>query len=380
MPSVSHGHTIISNRFRQLLEAEAPGAAQYLPITIEGPDSDKIGQPYWAVNWLRVFECLDKEHSVTDVHEGVERIMFPCVDPRKVPDDGVLGLLGGYTVIVLIRDDLRKKIKAAEMTGFACGGIAHSVEPPRIVTAPRPPRVGRPVRHASPIATPEPAGFPQTPPTPAGTETSLNWSTVCPILQQAAASPPPPAALLAAQRHLLPAPVADAIGKLDVDGDIAHLVDWLAKLLTAEPPSKAIMAFYFGIVDRASSAYASPRSDLYLCGSDWFNPEDEDFEWAVDPAYFPDGRYAGSDVMAALDELEQRHNFVARGFLTTLYAIAAVHEFARRVGPDLMLRAGKRGKVAGRGVAVGHDSGGAWLLGAFAPKGWVRIDEIFEPK
>lgn len=207
----------------------------------------------------------------------------------------------------------------------------------------------------------------------------LNWSTIGPILRQAAASPQPPAAALAAQRHLLPSPVGDAIGTLDIDGDVAHLTDWLSKLLTAEPPSKAIIAFYFGIVDRAPSTGAPPRSDLYLSGSDWFNPEDEDFEWAVDPAYFPDCRYASSAVMAALDDLEQRHSFGPRGFLTAMYALSAVHEIVRRVGPDLMLRAGKRGKVPGRGVAVGHDGGGAWLLGAIAPEGWVRIDEIFEP-
>ena len=135
LPIPLHHYSIISDRFRRLLEVSAPGAAEYLPIRLDGPGSGKLG-PYWMVNWLRLFDCLDEKESVIDIgQDGVRRIMFPCIEPRRVPADGVLGLLRGHDVVVLVRDDLCKSIKKAGITGFAVGPIAHSVEPGRTLTA-----------------------------------------------------------------------------------------------------------------------------------------------------------------------------------------------------------------------------------------------------
>lgn len=120
---------IASARLREFFEAEAPGAAQYLPIRIDGPGSASIPGPYWAMNFVRVFDCLDEELSMNTDENGDRFVEVPVIDPRRIPDDGVLGLLGGYQVIRLIRNDLRLKIKKAGFTGLDFFGIAHSTTP-----------------------------------------------------------------------------------------------------------------------------------------------------------------------------------------------------------------------------------------------------------
>lgn len=107
---------VVSTRFRAFLERESPGCAQFLPMRIEGPGAEDIKSPYWVVNWLRLFNCLDEEASMNEDEHG-RYVEVPVIDPRRIPADGLIGMLKKYEVVTLIRDDLRKKIKAAGFTG-----------------------------------------------------------------------------------------------------------------------------------------------------------------------------------------------------------------------------------------------------------------------
>lgn len=51
---------------------------------------------------------------------------MPIIDPSRIPPDGVLGLLGEYEVVRLIRNDLRLKLIRAGFTGLEYFRIAHS--------------------------------------------------------------------------------------------------------------------------------------------------------------------------------------------------------------------------------------------------------------
>lgn len=111
------GIMIVSDRLRKFFETEAPGAAEYLPVRIEGPRACEMPGPYWAVNKLSLFDCLDEEESM-DVDENGDRfVQVPVVDVSRVPSDGVFGLLKGYEVMSLIRNDLRLKFQKAGFTG-----------------------------------------------------------------------------------------------------------------------------------------------------------------------------------------------------------------------------------------------------------------------
>lgn len=108
---------LVSDRLRRFLEIEAPDAAEYLPVQIDGPRADEMPGPYWAVNMLRLFDCLDEEESMDVDEDGKRFVQVPVVDVSRVPPDGVFGLLKGFQIVRLIRNDLRLKFKKAGFTG-----------------------------------------------------------------------------------------------------------------------------------------------------------------------------------------------------------------------------------------------------------------------
>ncbi|MCB9844665.1 MAG: hypothetical protein H6811_01580 [Phycisphaeraceae bacterium] len=143
---------VISSRLRSFLEAEAPGAAEYLPVRFEGPRSEEIPEPYWAMNWLRVLDCMDEDACTNIDEDGKPFIVVPVIDPAKAPEDGVLGLLGGYTVMKLIRNDLRLKMQKAGFTGIWFMRLSHSRDP----FSPQYRLVGRPDKDPPPPPPPPP--------------------------------------------------------------------------------------------------------------------------------------------------------------------------------------------------------------------------------
>jgi hypothetical protein len=131
---------IVSDRLRALLEAEAPGAAEYLPVHLQGPRSRELPGPYWVMNWVRLLDCLDEEASMDEDEKG-RFVQVPVIDPSRIPPDATLGLLKGYEVVKLIRDDLRIKIEKAGLTGLKYSPIAQLDSNPQ--TSIRPNRSAR---------------------------------------------------------------------------------------------------------------------------------------------------------------------------------------------------------------------------------------------
>lgn len=58
-PANSDDIFVASDPLRRFLEQEAPGACEFLPIRIQGPGNESVPHRYWAINFLRVFDCLD---------------------------------------------------------------------------------------------------------------------------------------------------------------------------------------------------------------------------------------------------------------------------------------------------------------------------------
>lgn len=125
MPCSIDGIQIVSERLRLFLLKEAPGAAQFMPITLEGPRSSEIPFPYWIINWTKVFDCLDPQSFNVD-DAGIRYVEVPIIDASRIPDDGVLGVLGEFEVVSLVRNDLRLKMIKAGFTGLEFFRIAHS--------------------------------------------------------------------------------------------------------------------------------------------------------------------------------------------------------------------------------------------------------------
>jgi len=146
----------------------------------------------------------------------------------------------------------------------------------------------------------------------------------------------------------------------DVDSDLSKLVMWLHDVLDAEPPRR-ITAFWFGMFNPYVNKKVS--CGLYVAGSSKYREGvNEDIDAFVSPVYFPERRYADSQVLAEIyrltsrSKLEKRH--AAEEFGCLGFTAIAVSHLLRTVDARLLL-----GKCRERGVVVGFDSGDALKIG-----------------
>jgi hypothetical protein len=148
--------------------------------------------------------------------------------------------------------------------------------------------------------------------------------------------------------------------QLDTRNDVAAIASWLEAVLLNDPPPPSIRALYIGLFDEAQDGL-EPLCRLYVAGSEKFDGADQSCEWAVDPAYFPKGRYSPSSVLALLSAEAQSCGGEARQsieyFLCLGYASLAMKESRQKLATNPKLTA-----VLRMPMAVGFDSGDVFLL------------------
>lgn len=173
-------------------------------------------------------------------------------------------------------------------------------------------------------------------------------------------------ALMAGLGELAPDPVWERFASAPTEREVEDFRAWLRGVVEREPPPRTLRAYWFGLFDATPQDETEPGTILYLSGAGRFDPEDPD--WAVDPVYFPDDRYAAPDLLWTLSTALGRAGEEARAVapLATLgHAALLVKEGLRPLGAALV-----PGRAAPRPVAVGHDEGDHVLLGALSPLGW----------
>jgi len=152
-----------------------------------------------------------------------------------------------------------------------------------------------------------------------------------------------------------PNPAWESIRRIDFENDLAKLRVWLEKVLTEEPPTPEINAFWFGLFNPILPN-KQPTCGLYISGSPRFSPEDESNEWAVldDDSYLPKGRYAPSSALQQIYELVKANGVADIGeyVLCLGYTCLAVKAACRSISPKLLL-----GQGESRAIAAGFDSG-----------------------
>jgi hypothetical protein len=185
-----------------------------------------------------------------------------------------------------------------------------------------------------------------------------------------------------------PSPAADAMSRLidqceaaQPQGDwsrfrslpyaeLEPLVDWLQAPFREEPPPQPLKALWFGLFNPCTE-HGEPTADLYVCGSELFTPDPDDNSWAVDPPWWPEGRYAGSLVLAGIFRLAYSEGGLGNDAeypLSLGYGAFAIREALSRIDPSLIL--GRSDKLA---VAVGFDDGDFILLGELTTEGLTPI-------
>jgi hypothetical protein len=145
-----------------------------------------------------------------------------------------------------------------------------------------------------------------------------------------------------------------------------------------EPPDAPLKGLWFGLFNPCPDG-RTPVADLYVCGSDRFDPDPYDNSWAVGPNWWPDSRYANSEVLAEVYRIAYRQRETqaaqreplgndAEYPLCLAYSAFAVQELLRQVESSLLL-----GPSDSLGVAVGFDSGDSVLLGTLTRGGLVPM-------
>jgi hypothetical protein len=162
-------------------------------------------------------------------------------------------------------------------------------------------------------------------------------------------------------------------------GDLSSLLEWLLLPFRVEPPTMPLKGLWFGLFEACYGRVTG--TDIYFCGSERFDPDPKDKEWAVGPDWWPENRYARSDVLAKIYHIAHRRDLKpwerkgclgndAEYPLCLGYGAFAVRELLGQVDPSLLL-----GQSDSLGVAVGFDSGDFVLLGRFVLDGLAPIGE-----
>lgn len=168
------------------------------------------------------------------------------------------------------------------------------------------------------------------------------------------------AALITYYEENCPSPVWQEVRELEFEGELPHLGTWLEDVLTGEPPAFEIEAYWFGLFNLDEDGVEI--CEMYVAGSDHFAPDALSPDWAVIPSYFPEGRYAGSRVLADLHRSLASADSDAFGFgdytLCLGNAGLAVAHLCAMLDPVTLL-----GPKASRMITAGFDEGDFILLG-----------------
>jgi hypothetical protein len=161
--------------------------------------------------------------------------------------------------------------------------------------------------------------------------------------------------------------------------DLSPLLLWVEEVFCDEPPGVPLRGLWFGLFNPCPDG-RTPVADIYVCGSERFDPDPHDNGWAVRPEWFPDGREAESAVLADIYRLAYRTaarvaeqkgalGNDAEFPLVLGYGAFAVRELFARLDPVLFL-----GDSDSLGVAVGFDSGDFVVFGALTADGLAPLD------
>lgn len=161
-------------------------------------------------------------------------------------------------------------------------------------------------------------------------------------------------------------------------GDLTALRHWLETPFRVEPPTVPLKGLWFGLFNPCD-ADGTPTADIYVSGSERFDPDPDSNEWACGPDWWPDSRYANSAVLAEIyriaygsdpnaNDAAEKLGIHAEYFLCLGYGAFALQALLNVVDPSLIL-----GTAPSLGIAVGFDADDFILLGELTPAGLRRF-------
>jgi hypothetical protein len=153
--------------------------------------------------------------------------------------------------------------------------------------------------------------------------------------------------------------------------------DWLPCIFDQDPPATVpIAGLWFGLFNpvRDKNGQSEEVTDMYVAGALTFDLDAESL-WAFRPAYFPEGRYAHSEVLADIHRASygspEGLGVTAEQYLCLGYISFALKFLLADVDLSHVVRS--HDSV---GVAVGWDSGDPMYVGFVTQDGFTIRDPL----
>jgi hypothetical protein len=161
------------------------------------------------------------------------------------------------------------------------------------------------------------------------------------------------------------------------DSEINLQKDWFRNVVSNDSPAKVPVAgLWFGLFNPVKTTGQNHETvvDFYLSGAEQFKL-DGGIGWAVKPEYFPEGRYAHSEVLANIYRTAYGMPGGLEGdaeqFLCLGYVAFALKFILADIDPALIM-----GSANPVGVAAGWDSGDPYYYGFITQDGY----QVRDPK
>lgn len=144
----------------------------------------------------------------------------------------------------------------------------------------------------------------------------------------------------------------NTLKNIDVESEQIQIKDWFEQLVISNPIPEKTVALWIGLFKVEYENTEIPT--IYVVGADTFN--NDDIEWACDPTYVPENRYAQPTLLKELDDAiktdEEHYKFLdwILPLACTAFIIDEIIHSAIRKSVFL----DNRNKMF---VTVGHDSG-----------------------
>jgi len=141
--------------------------------------------------------------------------------------------------------------------------------------------------------------------------------------------------------------------QIDLESEQEDIADWIHQIVRSEPIPKNILAFWIGILKLVDDTNKEV-STIYFAGAD--NYDKDDIDWACDPSYLPENRYAQPPILQQIDNIAQKdkENYQFLDWILPVAYCAFTFDEIVRTKLDKNLFLKHRKKIF---VAVGHDSG-----------------------
>lgn len=147
-------------------------------------------------------------------------------------------------------------------------------------------------------------------------------------------------------------PYWSSLRQLDFETEQDEICNWLEQLVIKSPVPQNILAFWIGITKMKYKSKILPT--IYVVGSKSY--DNDNIEWACNPVYEPDNRYALPEILAEIDKIlkSDKGNYEFFDWLFPMaYCSLTFDDIIRsKLKKELFLNGRKR-----LFITVGHDEG-----------------------